>query len=180
MRKQSSIEFPKTAYYVPCTPECLNLRQREFAEVKKPIHRLRRRCSAEFSSPPARFVGLRGGGITWRLAVPLPKEQSIFDLHKPLAQALSSNRPRAVCWAFGEYEEPRSVLSMRFKILLTEQRCLNNGSNANGACLRFDKPSPFNLACQSVQTCRSIRVVYQVFHPGDAPQLTQANQCRAH
>jgi hypothetical protein len=103
-----------------------SFRESQLERVKAAIHQLKRRFDEDFSAPPARLVLLRGGGIVWRLSASCPQDQSIFEIYGPIGQSLLRNLPPAARCVFLEYEEYRSHLAMQLKILLTEQRCLNN------------------------------------------------------
>jgi hypothetical protein len=103
-----------------------SFRQSQLEFVKAAIHQLKRSFDKDFSSPPARLVLLRGGGIVWRLAASRPQDQYIFEMYGPIGQSPLHNLLPAARSSFLEYEEHRSRLAMQFKILLIEHRCLTN------------------------------------------------------
>ncbi len=95
--------------------------------VRSAIHALKRHFDEALgTSPPARLVLRRGGGIQWRLRARHPNDQTFFDMTGEIGIVFLQRQSPRVQRAYLDFEKERARLAARWAILNTEYRCLRN------------------------------------------------------
>lgn len=121
-------ESPTTHTFrtVHAAKQHIALRQDERDCVKREIHALKRRFDEAYPArPPARLVLRQGGGICWRMRGSRGS-QPVFDMTGEIGKELLQRLSPAARIRFLKFEEERSALDMRWRILNTEVRCVKN------------------------------------------------------
>lgn len=122
----SEVSTAYTFRTVHAAKQHIELREDERNHIKREIHALKRRFDEAFPvRPPARLVLRQGGGICWRMRG-ARGAQPVFDMTGEIGRELLQRLPPAARIRFLEFEEKRSALDMRWRILNTEVRTLKN------------------------------------------------------